>query len=135
MPVVLLAGGCAPGQGDVSGQVTFKGRPVTSGVISFHCQDGRRDVFNARIQDGRYAIQGIPEGETLVTVVGQTGQAEKPAPAPEKPGGAGDGAPAADPALQTMVNTLPRRYADPDQSGLNFRVGAGAQTHDLDLTP
>ena len=38
--LLLAAGGCGKGTGSVSGKVTYKGTPVTSGAVTFHGEGG-----------------------------------------------------------------------------------------------
>lgn len=65
--------GCAPGgppRGTVEGQVTFKGKPVTEGMITFLGDKGH--AGEAKLgPDGRYAITdggGLPVGDYVVTI-------------------------------------------------------------------
>ena len=66
----ILATGCAGGRGTVSGKVTFGGKPLPSGTISFYPQSGKQQVINCRIVRGAYSSEeGIPTGEVKVSVV------------------------------------------------------------------
>jgi hypothetical protein len=133
--VLLLAlgcGGCGPaGKGNVSGQVTFKGKPLPLGSIAFYAQEGNKDVVTSLIRNGAYAVEGVPAGPAKITVMvvdpakaGGGGKAANP-----KKGG--DSA-ATGPA---EAAALPERYRHPDQSGLTYTVTRGDQTHNLVLQP
>jgi hypothetical protein len=127
---VLLAAGCG-GRGTISGHVKLNGKPVPLGTISFHCQEGRREVCNALVRDGAYSAAGVPVGPARVTVVssftpaaGEGAAAGRPGQATGKTGRGAAGPP-----------TIPRRYGDLEQSGLSLRVTTGAQVFDVDVQP
>ena len=63
---LLLTAGCSPDRSTVSGTVTYQGKNVPDGTISF-LTAGR--VFEGEIRDGAYEIQGIPPGEAIVTII------------------------------------------------------------------
>lgn len=115
---VVVAGGCAPKPewgGPVSGAVTFEGKPLKSGAVTFVGATGH--ARNAEIVDGKYQIDAPPFGECKITVltapeVDETGKV--------KPGGG--------------YVELPARYAKANDSGLAFTVTEQPQTHDLKLT-
>src|SRR4051812_32716242 len=79
----LFAAGCSPGKGSVSGRVTLNGAAVPSGIISFHSEEGNREVVNAPIKDGNYAVYGIPAGKATVTVSAISVPTTAPAVVPE----------------------------------------------------
>jgi hypothetical protein len=135
LPLALLAAGGCSGRGTISGHVTLNGKPVPLGTISFHCQEGRHEVCNALIRDGSYSLTGVPTGPAKVTVASSM-----------TPSAAGEGAAATRrepdkggrgrrPAANPPPPTIPRRYGDPDQSGLSHRVTSGAQVYDVDVQP
>ncbi|WP_143393609.1 hypothetical protein [Fimbriiglobus ruber] len=73
--VGLAAAGCGDGptRVPVEGTVSFDGRPVADGAITFIPADNRGPTAGARIVDGRYAIPratGIGVGEYRVEIVG-----------------------------------------------------------------
>jgi hypothetical protein len=52
--------------GKVSGTVTFAGKPLPSGRVIFHLDNGQ--FVGSRIKDGKYAIDSVPVGDFKVTV-------------------------------------------------------------------
>jgi hypothetical protein len=130
--------GCG-GTGDVSGRVTYQGKPVTSGKVMLVGADGTPHYGDIGA-DGAYRVAGVPTGEVLATVA-----SPKPGEArPERPGGSGRGgdrrAPAADPAeaaaqaaLAKRWFSIPEQYADPARSGLKVNVSRGGMMHDFEL--
>jgi hypothetical protein len=134
--LVLLAGavaGCGGKSGaTVSGTVSYKGKPVTSGEVVFLSPDGKATVRAPIGPDGTYTAQHVPVGPAKLGVdnpppAGNLGAAEVEKPA------------ANDPEVQEMkakashYAATPPRYADPNQSGLSYTVTAGTQKHDIPL--
>jgi hypothetical protein len=118
MFLALLAAGCGPHFGDVSGTVEYQGRPLTAGTISFY--DEANGVASGAIQpDGTYAVHHVRAGPTKIAVALPTaitmvdpGQTHAPGP----------------PALAQPGGTfLPPKYQDPQESGLSCEVKAGPQ--------
>jgi hypothetical protein len=113
-PALLLAG-CA-GQGQVSGKVHYKGKPLPTGTITFY--DQKNNAVSSPIgPDGGYAVEKVAAGPVKITVVTPMAiymAGDKPPPGPPPP-------------------TLPTKYADANKSGLNWEVKSGSQAHDVDL--
>jgi hypothetical protein len=118
MFLALLAAGCGPSFGDVSGTVEFQGRPLTTGTITFY--DEANGVASSPIQpDGTYAVHHVRAGPAKIAVAVPTAitmvdPGEMPAlgpPAPVRPTGP----------------FLPHKYQDPQESGLTCEVKAGPQ--------
>ena len=68
--LALLVIGCSKNAGapaKVSGSVTYNGKPVTAGTVSFHLPEGA-SLGAELTADGTYAISDVPEGELVVTV-------------------------------------------------------------------
>jgi hypothetical protein len=138
--LLLLAGalaGCGgKSRATVSGAVSYKGKPVTSGEVVFLCQDGKAAVRAAIGPDGSYTAQNVPVGPAKLGV-------DNPAPAGGAQTAVGKSparkAPANDPEVQEMKEkashyvATPPRYTDPKQSGLSYSVTAGTQKHDIAL--
>jgi hypothetical protein len=113
-PALLLAG-CA-GQGQVSGKVQYKGKPLPAGTITFY--DRKNNAVSSAIgPDGGYSVEKVAAGPVKITVMTPMAifmPGDKPPPGPPPP-------------------TLPAKYADPEKSGLNWEVKPGTQTHDFNL--
>ncbi len=132
-----LGGRSGGGQGSVSGEVTFNGLALPMGTISFHCQEGTRDVVNALIRDGKYSVAGVRAGPNKVTVTAI--DPNKAAGAPPSPGAKvtkGDTKPGGVvPEDGPGPLVLPERYASPESSGLSLVVKTGSQQYSVPLTP
>src|SRR5262245_11102874 len=64
--LTLAAVGCG-GRGDVSGKVTYNGKPLVFGTVQFEASD--KTIKQANIEtDGSYFIAGVPVGEAKVAV-------------------------------------------------------------------
>jgi hypothetical protein len=137
VPVLLLLplAGCGKGTGFVTGKVTYRDKPVPSGAVTFHGANGRTDSGSLDAE-GNYTIPQAPVGPVKVTVV--TGLPPGPAPVIRRPGGEkppqhpGEKAGGTGPAPRKHV-VLPKKYEDPQQSGLTFTVTSGAQTINIPL--
>jgi hypothetical protein len=69
--LALAATGCdsGPARYGISGEVTYKDKPIKFGTISFRADNGETGA--AQIVDGRYAIPavgGLPEGKYRVAI-------------------------------------------------------------------
>src|SRR5262245_48665591 len=70
LPLLALAGGCSPAVCDVSGKVTYLGKPVVCGTVIFVGPDGMTKAANIS-QDGTYRVKGVGVGHARVGVVSQ----------------------------------------------------------------
>jgi hypothetical protein len=65
--LALLLAGCGRGA-VVSGRVTYDGRPVENGFITFFPADGRGNTTGAEIVQGLYHIDRVPPGKKRILV-------------------------------------------------------------------
>ena len=129
--VPLLAAGCGGGKGDLTGKITFGGKPLPKGQVSLQARDGK--MYAADIQpDGSYTITGIPSGSVKIAVtcidesvteyyraLAQAGKGNAPAPKePPKP-----------------TYAIPDKYNDFNSSGLTAEVKSGSTptTFNIDI--
>jgi hypothetical protein len=70
LPFLALASGCSPGVCDVSGKVTYQGKPVVCGTVIFVGPDGMTKAANIN-QDGTYLVKAVGVGHARVGVVSQ----------------------------------------------------------------
>lgn len=127
---VLAAAGCGSGTVNVSGTVTYNGKPVVFGTVVLVGPDGV--PMNGAIQkDGSFRISGIRTGTAKVAVTsppppgsnvksspkgGREGDDERrPADAGEK----------ADPDVLKNWFALPEKLGDPNKSGVTAVVESG----------
>ena len=64
--LALAAAGCQ-GRGDVAGKVSFKGKPLVWGTVTFEGKDGGLRYCNIG-SDGSYSVSGVALGEAKVAV-------------------------------------------------------------------
>lgn len=94
----------ADGTSHIEGKVTYQGKPLAGGIITFF---GKDDAFSARIAvDSSYELNRVKPGEYKITI-STKGNAKIP--------------------------QVPAKYSDPDKSGLTFTVHDGKQEHDIIL--
>lgn len=124
----LAATGCGssgPAMGRVSGTVTYKGKPLEKGMVTFIATDGERPNATGPIEAGSYSLQTTEPGDGAV--VGEykiaVSDLDPNANIPELPG-----APSKQPK-----SALPKQYLSADTSGLTFKVESGSQTKDIAL--
>ena len=127
LALAALAGaGCGPGKGDVSGKVTYKGKPLVYGSVQFVGRDGQPKLAEIA-KDGTYRAPGVTAGENQIAVnsgnpaqsvmLDKSGRPKEPPPV--------------DPKLWFPI---PDKYGDTRKSGLTFTVEKNvANTHDIDL--
>ena len=137
--LLLLPAGCSS-KGTVSGTVTYQGKPVAAGTVTFVPQKGG-GAFTASIREGKYKVEGVPTGAMKIAVSTPSpapginqfiGKMQPPpelrakmAPNPSGEGSAQPSVPATEP--------IPRKFEDPETSGLTYTVKSGVQVHDIDL--
>jgi hypothetical protein len=65
-----LLSGCGPSAASVFGEVTYDGKPVEDGYITFTPADGKGKDAGGPIASGRYRITELPPGPKVVKVIG-----------------------------------------------------------------
>jgi hypothetical protein len=89
----------------VSGKVTYKGKPLPAGTITFAGADAKA-VSAPLAEDGTYAATKIEPGTYKIAI---------------------------DTRKAANAVAIPEKYSDPDKSSLTYQVQKGSQTHDIDL--
>jgi hypothetical protein len=116
---VFVLGGCSSKQKGfaLKGSVTFKGKPLSSGVVRFHMVDNR--IAMAMIQsDGSFAVTDLFPGEAKVTVEEDTAaRMRKRVPAGAKMPKASPPKPPPAPSAP-----LPDKYKDVSTTGLVYTL-------------
>jgi len=147
--LIGLTAGCGPGQkarGIVKGKVTFMGKALPAGTVTFMTSDNRTGSSTIDTE-GHYTINDAPVGDVqaIVSVPKKPmmmGMPGGPGPGGAKPppgigemkdpaGGAGMKMPT--PPDPTKIVAIPDKYADFSTSGLTFKVTKGEQTIDIEL--
>jgi hypothetical protein len=124
LPLLLLTG-CGPGVGELTGRVTYEGKPVLVGGLLIHRPGYPSVSASMSEEDGSYTATGIPCGEVQIAVI-------SPKPSPLKPPRGGNGVPLPNPKLKLWLE-IPRRYENIDTSGIVAIVKPGANTFDIEL--
>jgi len=124
----LVATGCGssgPVMGRVSGEITYKGKPIEKGTITFISTDGVRPNATGMIDSGTYAMTTTEPGDGVV--VGEYKIAFSDIN-PEDYNTPLPGAP-----RKAPKPGLPKKYLNADTSGLTFKVEPGSQTKNFEL--
>jgi hypothetical protein len=152
--LLLGCAGCGPATGEVSGTVTYEGKPLKGGSVTFATTDGKNGQTSEIKEDGTYTVHRVLVGPAAITVEtrsllgakgamtpqgGRPGQGQGP-PAGMRmtppPGATPEGA-VGNPMYQdrsAMYVEIPKRYQDADTSGLNYDVKRGPQNYDIKLS-
>jgi hypothetical protein len=136
----LSAVGCGSGTGDLSGKVSYQGKPLALGSVLLIGADAK--PRSAWIEtDGSYRFADVPVGEAKLAVYSpdpakqaKLGKKDKKRrssskrPLPPKP---------AAPELPTVDGTkwfaIPAEYGDVDHSGLRVTIHRGSITYPIDM--
>jgi len=148
---VGLLAGCSPSSSvpsRISGSVTYKGQPVTAGLVTFHSEN--MGSYKAPLApDGTYQASDLPLGNMVVTVETESANPDKKAPdyagggkagkmyeerlAAEKKSSMGSpmGPGGPPPGKYTKI---PAKYSNSKSSPLTVTLTAGRNVKDFDLT-
>jgi hypothetical protein len=123
------------GTSKVTGRVTFGGRPVIWGSVVLVGPDGRSAA--GRIEpDGTYTVANAPRGEVLVSVSSPDPLYQHYATQLKTSREQGPQAQwAALPVDRKQWFALPKRFEDPNASGVTLTVKRGNNPLDIALTP
>jgi hypothetical protein len=137
--MLLAAVGCGGSTALVTGKVTYKGEPLTSGSVVFYGDNGKVDsgLLDA---DGNYTIARAPVGVVKVAVLAsKSSKSSRGGPPVGPPLGKGKpkkGTEEVKPIPETVLqSTIPERYKDAQTSGLVYTVDSGQQVINIDLKP
>jgi hypothetical protein len=124
--VTLLTLGCG-GRGDVSGKVTYQGKPLVFGTVQMEGSDNllRQGVINS---DGTYAVRNVAAGEARVAVSSQNPNSSDFKPIIK----GGQKPPPPRPPVKGWF-PVPEGYQDISKPKLTFKVNSGQNTWDIDL--
>jgi hypothetical protein len=129
--LVPLATGCGGKAGaTVSGTVTYQGKPLSSGIVTFVPDVG--PAHNADIQsDGSYRMTNVPVGPVKISVTTNSPQNRA---APSKMPTSAEGFAKMEASMKGGKESLiPARYTDPNKSQLTYTVKKGKQQFDIEL--
>jgi|SRR5579864_4424398 len=122
--LAVVAGGCKPRTGNVSGTVKFDGKPLPGGTITFF--DDKNGAFSSAIEaDGSYSVTGVRAGRARIAVAVPLSipfeSSSMPGIRIEPP--------------KFDVPKIPDKYLGAETSGLACDVRGGDQAHDVELMP
>jgi hypothetical protein len=134
LPLLLLALPLATGcggqtKGTVSGKVTYQGKPLSSGFVTFVLEKG--SPLHSDIQsDGSYRMDNVPVGTVKIGIQPKSAS-NQPSPS----------AMPRDPREFAKIKKestergmpIPPKYTDPNRSELTYVVTKGQQQHDIAL--
>jgi hypothetical protein len=130
----------------VTGAVTFEGKKVAHGLITFVGDvEGEGTVSKGgKITDGNYSVSGVPLGKVKVGIISYsaggtaTAQSKPPEdrakPDSSKAGSGPKPPPGAIPNAEASI-AIPVVYSDPNQSELTMDVQKGTNEKNWPLTP
>jgi hypothetical protein len=117
--------GCNHGPASLSGKVTYRGKPVTTGTVYVAGPDGVQ-AASAINPDGNYQVFAVAAGPAKIGVISL-----KPPAAPPR---ATKRAPVASlPPPVAGWFPIPDLYADPLKSGLTTDLKSGPNDYDIEL--
>jgi hypothetical protein len=148
--------GCGGSSGDVKGKVTYKGKELKGGGVSFVSTSGGPSQAGVIGEDGTYSIPNLQTGTYKVCVdtrnlrppaksrpMGPRPVAKKESAGstPAETSGAPEGytpstmsmADAAIAANAKRYTEIPEKYAEPEQTDITYTVKGGDQTFDIEL--
>ncbi len=122
---VFVLAGCGGSQNaEVSGTVTFDGKPIENGSIVFLSVDGKGPTTGGTIENGKYSVQNVPVGLCKIQI--------KAAKETTKMKMYDD--PKAEWVQKAGAEMLPPKYTDEKATELNFEVKSGKNEKDFSLT-
>jgi hypothetical protein len=150
--LVGLAAGCGS-TGTISGTVTYKGKPLKAGTVSFMTTEGGHVASGEIKEDGTYTVSRVPAGPAKVTV--KSVEVFTPPGGGMMGGRSGGGAPRGAPAgaaenvkpppgvdmsgfnpnsSNDKAMKVPDKYKDFAKTPLTCDVKSGNQPYDIQLT-
>lgn len=130
---LALASVCGCGRtARITGTVTYQGRPVRYGAVTFASAD--RKIFRSGIieSDGSYAVEGVPRGTVNIGVVSRDPAKSRTAVPGGKPPNSGRKSVGSQEAATEGWFPLPPKFEYPGGSG-TLTVGSGHVSFDIDL--
>jgi len=133
-----MAGCGSHPRGRIHGVITYQGKPVTFGTVTFFGLDNMTYMADLN-PDGTYSMAGVPQGTVRVCVQQPP---PRPTPRPLSPGSRGPDpeegkkaklAAAPKPPAGDQGPRIPAKYADPKTSGLSLELTGPDQEWSVDL--
>ena len=125
--VALVLPACGPATGKLYGVVTYADKPVAGGMVLIIGADKDKPVRAPTDEKGNYTASGVPVGPVKIAVIPPPSPLVKPPPLPK------DMDPQTIPPPPPATLNIPRKYTDPETSGLTTTVTSSAQRFDINL--
>jgi hypothetical protein len=125
-----LAAGCGKPKGSVSGKVSYKGKPMTAGSVTFTPVDGPA-VSGPIDTEGNYRVEKVQVGMNKISVLpggGMNSDGIAKVSDPRNPKQMMEAFKSKTPTLK-----LPKKYNNPEDSELSCDVKIGIQEHNIEL--
>jgi hypothetical protein len=124
MLVLVTLAGCTS-RPVITGTVTYKNGPLTTGQVSFIGADGKSRSSGIG-SDGTYEIVDAPPGDVTIVVIATKAEGKATGASPL-------GASTTTPQAIAVRSLIPVKYNDPKTSGLTYLVTPGKQTKNIEL--
>jgi hypothetical protein len=130
--VLALVAGCGS-RGDVSGKVTYQGKPLVWGTVQFEGSDGVLKQGNIN-SDATYSVQSVATGQAKVAVssINPNSSDFQPRLAEDRQRLEEGRPPPPRPEVKGWFS-IPEKYDTPYNSGLAYPIKSGANTIDIEL--
>ena len=138
--VPVMAAGCGSSKVKIAVTVSYRGKPLQGGVVTFSSTAGKGDSTARIAEDGTYTIENCPTGPVKILV---DTESIKPRPAgtfkpPKNAPPAGQGAsanytPPEPTDMSKRYVAIPLDYGDPKTSKLDYVVKSGETKKDITL--
>jgi len=114
----------------LTGAITHNGAPIEFAMVIVQSKDGSKSAIGKINDDGKYVVENCPIGEVLVGVNTDAGRGEFTSKMMQQ------NKTALDPKSSKRISTpkfveLPKKYFDPNTSGLSTTIQAGTNTYDI----
>jgi len=132
--VALGLSGCGA-SGTVSGKVSYNGKNLKGGTVTFISSQGKASASTNINEDGTYTIDNVPAGDVKVCVdtsmlnpAGKSTHHYSAPPGQKPPEGLEDST-----DTSKRYVEIPKDYAFQEKTTLTLTVKGGKQTHDIEL--
>lgn len=129
----VIAAGCGPSVGEVSGTVTYKNAPLKSGTVTLMTKGGA--MQGAIKEDGTYVVANVPLGDAKVTVVcnDDARMLKQVQEASAKARGSKGGPVGGSSFVKPNFSLIPEIYNDLSNTPLQTNIKRGKNIYHIDL--
>ncbi len=119
--LVVGCGGGVP-EAEVSGTISYDGKPIEDGAITFFPTDGKGSTGGGTIKDGKYSATKVAVGKTKGVISGSKVVGKKKIyPTPDSP------------EMPVTAEILPAKYSGREKTELIYETKRGSNEKDWDL--